>query len=110
MEKAHVLALVITGVVGFTITIMSIFLIAGKASFLIAGYNTMSETEKAKYDGVALGRFLGKILLPIGIMCPGIAIAAILNYSWFPALFITLTLGICIFAAIYCNTGDRFKR
>ena len=110
MESSDIIGLVITSGIGLSLVVMSIFLLVGKASFLIAGYNTMSKEEKSKYDGIALSRFTGKILLPIGILCPGTAIAAIYNISWFPALFIAATLGLSAFAVIYCNTGNRFRK
>ena len=77
MENA--IAIIITSIVGVAVVILSIFMLTGngKSGFLIAGYNTMSAEKKAKYDQAALSKFMGKILLPIGISCPGLAIAAI---------------------------------
>src|SRR5699024_5012009 len=52
----------------FTLLLMGIFLMIaiifslGKGSSLIAGYNTMSEEEKAQYDRVALTKFMGKVM------------------------------------------------
>jgi len=110
MENSDIIGLVIVGVMGILLIVMSIFLLAGKASFLIAGYNTMSKEEKSKYDEIALSKFIGKILLPMGILCPGVAIAAIFNISWFHVLFMAVTFGLSIFALIYCNTGNRFRK
>ena len=110
MGNSDIIGLVITSVIGLSLIVMSIFLLIGKASFLIAGYNTMSKEEKSKYDGIALSKFIGEILLPIGILCPGTAVAAIFNISWFPALFIAVTLSLSTFAVIYCNTGNRFRK
>ena len=73
------MVLAITGAAGLSLIVMSFFLLAGKASFLVAGYNTMSKEEKSKYDGIALSKFIGKILLPMGILCSGVAIAPIFN-------------------------------
>ena len=110
MEIPHIVSLAITGIMGLALIVLSIFLLVGKGSFLIAGYNTMSKEEKSKYDGIALGKFIGKILLPIGILCPGIAIAAIFDISWFCVLFVVVTLGLSAFSVIYCNTGNRFRK
>lgn len=50
----------------------------GKGAFLIAGYNTASKAEKAKYDEKALCRFMGKIMFALagcqGIMALGILV------------------------------------
>ena len=40
-------------------TVMTILLLAGKGSWLIAGYNTASEAERAKYDAKKLSRVVG---------------------------------------------------
>ena len=37
----------------------------GKGAFLIAGYNTASQKEKAKYDEKALCRFMGKLMFAL---------------------------------------------
>jgi len=110
METSAIVGLVITSVSGLLIIVMSIFLLAGKGSFLIAGYNTISEKEKANYDAVALSKFIGKIMLPIGILLPGLAIAAMFNISWYITLFRVAVFGLPIFAIIYCNTGNRFRK
>jgi hypothetical protein len=110
MAKSDIAELAGTGGVGLLIIIMAIFLFAGKAPFLISGYNTLPKIEKAKYDEVALGKFLGGILLPVGIFLPCLTLADIYNVAWFPWLFWVGTLGLSIFAVIYCNTGNRFKK
>ena len=43
----------------------------GKGAFLIAGYNTASKAEKARYDEKALCRFMGKIMFALA-GCQGI--------------------------------------
>ena len=54
-------------------TVLGIFLLFGKGSFLIAGYNTASEEEKKKIDKKKLCRSMGIMLLAvaglIGAMC-----------------------------------------
>ena len=110
MEKSDIVALIITGFLGLILIGMSIALLLGKGKFLIAGYNTMSKEEKSKYDEIALCKFMGKILLPIGILCPSLVLADIFDMPWIIGLFTVVTLGLSIFAAIYCNTGNRFKK
>ena len=109
MNGSDISALVITGIMGILIVISSIFLLSGRGSFLIAGFNTMSKDEKEKYNKKALCKFVGKLLLPIGILLPCLAIGGILGISWFPAVYIVVVLGIVIFAVIYANTGNRFR-
>ena len=54
--------------VSILILIISISLLMGKGSFLIAGYNTASAEEKARYDKEKLCRVVGLGLLLISIM------------------------------------------
>ena len=46
-------------VISIIFLIISILLLMGKGSFLIAGYNTASEKEKAKYNEKKLCRIVG---------------------------------------------------
>jgi len=103
------IGLVIVSAVGLAIVVIAICLLKGKGSFLIAGYNTMATTEKEKYDTKALCRFLGKIMLPIGIFAPIIVIGGIYEISWMPMAYALGVIALAIFATIYCNTGNRFR-
>jgi hypothetical protein len=83
-----------------------------KRSGLIAGYNTMSESERAKYDEKEITRFVGNML---------IAAAAILLLAGLGALFLplpefvipvswSLFTAILIGGVIYMNAGGRYKK
>lgn len=81
----------------------------GKGAFLIAGYNTMPKKEKAKYDVVALCKFMGKLMFLIA-SCVTIQ----LGEKVFPGFYLFaigqfLLIVALIFALIYANTGGRFK-
>ena len=103
-------AFIIVGVIALIFIGMAIPLLMGKGAFLIAGYNTLSEKEKEKYDQVALCKFMGKILLPIGITCPLIAIGGKYDIPLLIALFFVVTIGLTAFALYYCNTKNRFRK
>jgi len=102
--------LIITIGTGLVLVGIAIPLLLGKGSSLIAGYNTMSKEEKAKYDEVAMCKFVGKTLLPMGILTPSVSLAGIFDMPWLIAVYIIVVLGLSIFAAVYCNTGNRFKK
>ena len=110
MDKNAIVALVITGVIGMLLVVMAIILLTGRGSFLIAGYNTMPKKEKGEYDSKALCKFLGKILLPIGLLTPSIAIGGIYNILWITFVYVAVVIGLVIFALVYANTGNRFKK
>ena len=110
MTGGEIVGLVISSGLGLIIVVFSIVLLTGRGSFLIAGFNTLSAEKKDVYDRVALCKFMGKILLPIGILCPGMVLSGTYNISWFPAVFIIVVVGLIIFAAVYANTGNRFRK
>ncbi|MFC6119156.1 DUF3784 domain-containing protein [Macrococcoides bohemicum] len=43
--------------------LIGIYMLTGRGSFLIAGYNLMSEADKAKYNKKRLCQFVGVLLL-----------------------------------------------
>ena len=55
--EGWILVLLWSTVVGMAV--MSVVLFLGKGSMLIAGYNTASKEEKAKYDEKKLGKVMG---------------------------------------------------
>ena len=110
MTSNDIVGLIITSLLGLGIVIAAVFLLLDKGAFLIAGYNTMSEAEKEKYDAKSLCRFIGKILLPIGIFTPAISIGGIYGIHWISGAYTALVVGLVVFALVYCNTGNRFRR
>jgi len=97
------------GVIGL---ILGLIVQTGKTNFLIAGYNTMHEEERAKWDAKAMSKFVGWVILVIPsivllIACipiwldifPNIALAG----SWI------IFMVILIWGVIYMNFSSRFK-
>ena len=76
MTGSDVGGLVLTCFIGVVLVALAVVLLRGKGGFLIAGYNTMPPKEQAKYDEKALCRFVGKILLPVGLLSPAVAVGA----------------------------------
>lgn len=110
MSDNDMVGLIITIILGCIILAISIALILGRGSFLIAGYNTLSKAQKERYDAKALCRFLGKILLPIGVFLPLVAVGGIFHIGWLSALYGFMVAVLVIFALIYCNTNGRFYK
>lgn len=110
MTSTDITGLAITIFIGLLIIVISIVLHTGRGSFLIAGYNTLSREEKEKYDSRKLSRFIGKILFPIGLFAPILAVGGIYEIGWLPALYTFGVIALSVFAVIYCNTGNRFKK
>lgn len=94
-------------------TVLGLILRSGKGSFLIAGYNTSSKEEKEKYDEVALGKFLGNLLISIAAIVLLTALSEIYSVTLFkfivvlaPIMIVILVIG----TIIYANTGNRFEK
>ncbi|MDR1330151.1 MAG: DUF3784 domain-containing protein [Oscillospiraceae bacterium] len=98
-------ALIISGVLGAAIISMAIILLRGRGAWLIAGFNMLPEREKRRYDQAGLCRFMGKILLGVGVLTLPMGF----GLGWYPFVYIPAVLGLVIFAAVYANTGNRFK-
>ena len=99
--------LIIVGT-GIVFIILGIVFLSGRGSSLIAGYNTMPKEKKGKYDAKALCKFTGVICMLIGILVFGLAIESIASwYTWFSTIAV---IAILVFAVIYANTGNRFKK
>ena len=84
----------------------------GKVGFLIAGYNTMSKEEQAKWDIKALSRFLGGLLIIMSVVLLAGGIFILLNI--FPWIFMiaswSIFTAIIIWGVIYINISQRFKQ
>ena len=65
MTEEQIVGLVIIGGLIVLFIILGFVLMRGKGAFLIAGYNTLPEEEKKKYDTASLTKFVGKAMLAI---------------------------------------------
>lgn len=105
-----IVACIIIGIIMLSLIVLSVVLLMGKGAWLIAGYNTLSKEEKARYDRVALCKFFGKYLLSIALLMPAIPVGGIFKINWPAAVYIAYVLISTIFVIVYCNTGNRFKK
>ena len=94
--------------VGFVIIlIISIILLSGHGSWLIAGYNTASKEEKAKYDKKKLCKTTG---FGMAVMAVLILVMGLFE-DVLPASFAYISLGIILadvlLMIVVCNTVCR---
>ena len=94
--------------VGFVIIlIISIMLLSGHGSWLIAGYNTASKEEKAKYDEKKLCKTTG---FGMAVMAVLILVMGLFE-DLLPASFAYISLGIILvdvlLMIVVCNTVCR---
>lgn len=98
--------LLLTGI----FVLVGILFMNGKAAFLIAGYNSMSEEQKEEYDEVAICKFMGKSMFVLAL---GMALGVLgekLNMNWLLNLSIALAIATAIFVFIYTFRWKRFKK
>ena len=70
----------------------------------------MSESEKENYEEVALCKFMSKIMYGICVSLLFCAVGEYVNSQWLFIVGPALMIGLLVFAMIYSNTGNRFKK
>jgi len=104
------MAWIIMGIVSLSCFIMGGVLLQGKGAMLIAGYNTMSEKEKANYDTKALCQATGTLIIVVGIALLLMQLGNQLRIGWLTWLSAILLFVLPIGFIIYSNTGNRFLK
>ena len=88
--------------------LFGILLSLGKCSFLIAGFNTMSQEEKSKYDVLSLCKFMGKVMFIIAFCMALFILSHVLQLKLIFNISLILFWILILFTIIYLNTGNRF--
>ena len=87
--------------------VISIILLSGHGSTLIAGYNTTSKKEKERIDQKKLCRIVGAGLLPIAVLVLIMAIFLDTLPSFFVYIFVFFTLLDAVAIVILANTRTK---
>ena len=93
-------------IVAAIFVIMGVIILIGKGDNLIAGYNTASKEERAKYHIKRLRGLIGGLLIvlaPMLFLLLGETIAT-------TGSFVALTVILCIIVVILANTWAKKKR
>lgn len=110
MTKDDLIGCIAVGAGMIVVIALSVVLMRGKGAWLIAGYNTMDQKEKDRYDSTALCKFMGKYLLSVSLLMPVIPIGGMFKINWLGFVYGAYVLLSAIFVIVYCNTGNRFKK
>ncbi len=102
--------MLITLFVMIILLILGITFLMGKGSSLIAGFNTMSEEEKAEIDERRLLKFMGKIMFALAGSVVFWLVGEWLEIELIFYVGLMIFVGIIFFMLIYTNKGKRFKR
>ena len=92
------------------LVVLGLVFFRGKGAFLIAGYNTASKEEKAKYDEKALCRFMGRLMFAMAGCWALVALGTLLDRLWIYYLGLGLFLTVIFGGVLYANTGRRFQK
>ena len=90
--------------------LLGIMFSLGKWSFLIAGFNTMTKEEKAKYDVMSLCKFMGKLMFIIAFCITLFTLSDIFMMEILFNIGTVILIVSIIFTIIYLNTGNHFER
>lgn len=82
----------------------------GKGAFLIAGYNSMPEEEKAKYDEVVLTKFMGKIMFALSFSMVFWLVSELVERQWIFYVGMVLFMVIMLYMLIFVNMSERFTK
>ncbi|WP_414051276.1 DUF3784 domain-containing protein [Macrococcus animalis] len=84
--------------------LVGLYILTGRGSFLIAGYNFMPEAEKAKYNEKRLCQFMGIFMLISAVLF------LFMEYELLPLYFIIIAYLIITFTFIFLvNVSNFFK-
>lgn len=87
--------------------VLGIVFACGKGTFLIAGYNTLQEEKKARYDARRILKSMSRMMFScVGCMAVGI-LGSIVDAPWLVVLGIVLTLLVIVFFLIRINRESK---
>lgn len=87
--------------------ILGIVFACGKGTFLIAGYNTLPEEKKARYDARKILRDMSRMMFScVGCMAVGI-LGSIVDAPWLVVLGVVLAVLVIVFFLIRINRESK---
>ena len=90
--------------------LLGVIFSCGKGGSLIAGYNTSSPEERAKYDEKALCRAMGRLMFAFAACTAVVALSGVFDHIAFLWAGIVLYVIMAVSGVIYMNTSKKVKR
>ena len=110
MNAEQIASFIVMSIFSVPVIFFAIILCCGKGADMIAGFNTASPEERAKWDETALCRAVG-ILLFVMVGCiEFLLLGAVLDITaliWGGGILFAIST---VFGLIYINKSKRFKR
>jgi len=102
--------LVIHLIITASFLLLGLLFSRGKGAGLIAGYNTASPSEKAKYDEKKLCKGMAKLMFALAVCWLVIASSEIFKTLALLWIGLALFFVVVIVGIVLMNTGNRFKK
>ena len=110
MKAEQIASFLVCSIFSVPVIFFAIILCHGKGADMIAGFNTASPEERAKWDKAALCRAVG-ILLFVMVGCIELlllgAVLGMTALEWVGGILFAVST---VFGLIYINTSQRLKR
>ena len=100
------IAMIILIIVAAILAIMGVLILIGKGDNLIAGYNTASKEERAKYNIKRLRGLIGGLLIILAPMIIFLKEEDTMTAAW---SFCALVFVLCIIVVVLANTWAKKK-
>ena len=110
MTMEQITSFLVSSIFAVPVIIIGIVLCCGKGAFLIAGYNTASQKERASYDEKALCRATGILLLVMMGCIELLLLGVVLGMTALIWGVVILLAASTVFGLIYINKSKRFRR
>ncbi|MFJ7405554.1 MULTISPECIES: DUF3784 domain-containing protein [unclassified Lysinibacillus] len=81
--------------------------IAWQWCMLIAGFNTLAQSEKETYNKKALAKFIGKIMYGYCFCILLLALDGVFQTEWLLIVSLVQFIGLTVFTLIIANTANR---
>src|SRR5690625_1478086 len=102
--------IIVVGSIAILFIALGITFLQGKGAFLIAGYNTMSEEEKAKINERMLLQTMGKLMIALAFTMLLWLLSSSLNIDWLFYIGIVIFILLTISTIIRVNTDKKYKK
>jgi hypothetical protein len=89
------------------LSLLGILILIGVGDFLIAGYNTASKEEKAKYNVKRIRFLLGGLLIVIGLLSLFLGEPESKLSKWFPLIVVLLTIWVIALANTWAKSNHK---
>lgn len=107
----NMIANTVTIVIALCFIIVAVLMIKGKGAAVVKAFISLNKNAAEKrYDVKKLTRFIGYVLLVIGILTPLNAVGGMYNIRLLTDGYVFAVIAIVVAAAAYCTVSSRFRK